>query len=174
MPNRRKKVPRDHPLFGTFDDTDVKRVNEDLDDIFDFGSNELERDNVKVHRGRKGAATVEPDGYLDDEEFETFTEKAKSSDKLGWDPMAKENFAKSNKLSTPKPIDVHLSRDRDAAQADINRKAKVTTDPAKYANDPTRYDYPFLDTPKEFREEYGDKSFDELESKAGPDDIFEW
>lgn len=174
MANRRRSIPNDHPLADTFDDTDVKRVENDLGGIFDFGSNELERDDVKVFSGKKGAATVKPDGYLDDDEFETFTEKAKESEKLGWDPMSKNNYAKGSKLSTPKPIDVHLSRDKSRAQADTDRKAKVTTDPTKYASDPTRYDYPFVDTPTEFRDEFGDKSFDDLEQKAGRDSIFEW
>jgi len=174
MPDGRKRVPDDHPLTNIFRDVDVERTEEDIDDIFDFSENELERDDIDVSAGSVGAATVEPDGFLDDDEFETFTEKAKESDKLGFNKMSKDNFAKSDELSTPKPINTHLDRDQDTVVADVQRKATVTTDPAKYANNPERFDFPFVDTPKEFRDEFEDtrRPFDKFESMAGEDDIF--
>lgn len=175
MPNNRKKVPKDHPLQTTFRETDVRRAREDLDDIFDFPSNNLERNDVKATKGSKGAAKIEPSGYLDDEEFETFTEQAKSSPKLGWDAMDKSNYAKPNKLDTPKPLDVHLGRGQEAAQQDTKREAPVTTDPAKYASNPDQLDYPFVDTTADFKDKWGDESnaFAKLDEKAGPDNIFQ-
>lgn len=174
MPDYRRAARKEgHPLASMFDDIDVKRTKEDLDSIFDFSDSPLERDDIDVHPGR-GAGVVEPDGYLDGEEFDAYTEAAKESEKLGWDPMAKENYAKSNKLSTPEPLQAHLSRGDEVAQNDVNRKAKVTTDPVKYANAPSRYDFPFVDAPSRFREKFKDTSWNKLEEKAGRDEIFEW
>jgi hypothetical protein len=176
MRSLRDRVPDEHPVSRTFSKTDVKRTRADLSSIFNFGQNSLERDDVKVTDGPKGAATVKPNGRLDEREFETFTEKAKSSDKLGWDPMAKQNFARGAKLDTNPPLEVHGSRDDETIQNDIQRKARVTTDPEKYAESPSRYDYPFVDTPSGFKDEFGDESFPmrKFEQMAGEDDVFEW
>ncbi len=94
MANDRKRVPKDHPFHSTFAETDKRRTENELDDIFDFGSNDLDRDDVTVSPGR-GGGKVEPSDRLSDDKFETFNEKAKASDKLGWDPMDKSNFAKT-------------------------------------------------------------------------------
>lgn len=176
MVNLRGKVPDDHPLRRTYRQTDVRRTRAELDSIFDFGDNNLERDDVKVTAGPKGAATVEPDGRLDEDEFETFTKKAKSTNKLRWDPMAKENFSWGNKLDTPKPLEVHASRDDETIRNDIQRKARVTLDPEQYAEAPGEYDYPFVDTPSGFRDKFGDKTrpMKKFERMAGEDDVFEW
>lgn len=171
----RSDVPRDHPLQKTFTPTDVKRTKEAVDDIFDFGGSPLERDDIEVNNpGSTGAAKVEPAGFLADEEFESFTEQAKESEVLGWNPMTKTNYAKENQLPSESPFEAHTDRSTEAAQQDTRRKARVTTDPLLYASDPDSYDYPFLDTPTEFKEEFGDESWRELEERAGPDDIFTW
>lgn len=172
MGNGRKRVPKDHPFHDTFAATDKRRTEKELDDIFDFGTNNLEREDVTVSSG-KGGGKVEPSGRLSDDEFETFTEKAKASDTLGWDPMDKSNYAKTNELETQTPAGAHFGRSAEAAKQDTRREAPVTTDPEKYANNPDEYDYPFLDTTKEFREKYGDKpnAFERIDEKAGADDV---
>jgi len=174
----RSRIPNDHPLKSILTDVDVKRTKNELDDIFEFDSGPLEREDVDVSRGPRGVQ-VEPNGFLEGEEFDAFTDAAKDSGKLRFDQMDNSNFVVESELQTPDPWDVHSERDRDTAIADSNRKAKVTTDPVKYANDPERYDFPFVDTPQEFRDEFEDSSFatrgfNMFEKRAGPDDIFDY
>lgn len=175
MDNIRQRIPEDHPVNTIFRDTDKRRAEAEIDDIFDF-SGQLSRDDVSVSHGGKGAAVIEPEGYLDDPVFESFTEQAKESEKLGWDPMGKENYVKPSTLRTPKPLDVHTDRSEEAINQDIQRKAPVTTDPQKYAENPDEYDYPFVDTPSEFKDEFGDKinPFNRFERMAGEDDVFRY
>jgi len=176
MVNLRRGVPDDHPLSRSFSETDVRRVKSELDSIFDFSENNLEREDVSVSDGPKGAATVEPDGQLSEGEFDTFTDKAKSSEKLGFDRLSKQNFAIESELDTPRPLEVHQNRGEETATTDVERKARVTLDPEQYAKNPGSFDYPFVDTPAEFRDRFGDdpspmRKFDEM---AGDDGIFEW
>jgi hypothetical protein len=142
-----------------------------LDTIFAFSQNELERDDVQVSRGGSQGVKVEPSGSLDDEEFDTFTKRAKNSPKLGWNPADKSNYPRTNQFDTPSPFEAHQDRSTYAAKQDVKREATVTTDPEKYANNPDRYD--FVDTTKEFKQTFGDEAnpFKAVEEAAGDDDL---
>jgi len=174
MENFRDQIPESHPLTRTYRQTDYRRAQEDIDEIFTFENDPLDRDDIRVTPGSIGAATVEPDGFLDDEEFESFTEQAKESDALGWNPADQSNYVNESELSTPAPVNVHGNRSERAVQEDIQKKARVTTDPVKYANNPDHYDYPFVDTPAGFRDEFENESFAEMDQRAGEDNIFTW
>lgn len=175
MPQKfnRGDLPRDHPLRRSGPEIDRKRTQNELDDIFGFSQNNLERDDVQVKRGGSHAVKVEPSGSLDDEEFDTFTERAKNSQKLGWNPADKSNYPRTNQFDTPSPFEAHQDRSTYAAKQDVKREATVTTDPEKYANNPDRYDFPFVDTTQDFKQRFGDKAnpFKAVEEAAGDDDL---
>lgn len=175
MDNLRNRVGEDHPLRKMFTPTDQRRAEKEVGDIFDFAGSALEPSDVDVKPPKStGAARVEPSGYLGDEKFDAFKNQAKASEKLGYNPMGKTNYVKEQQLDSERPLQAHASRSDDAIQTDIEKKATVTTDPELYAEHPDRYDYPFIDTPKEFKDEFGDKSFAALERKAGEDELFTW
>jgi len=169
----RSRIPTDHPLKRILPKVDAQRTKKELPNIFNFESSPLERDDVDVQTGPRGVH-VEPDGYLDDNEFSAFTDAAKESDALRYDSMDQSNFVVQSELETADPWAVHSERERETAIADTNRKATVTTDPELYATDPERYDYPFVDTPQEFRDEFESASFSRFEREAGADDIFRY
>jgi hypothetical protein len=171
----RSDIPASHPLGKSKKQIDVKRTRGELDSIFNFGESELERDDVEVDIGGTHGVTVDTASYLDDDEFEAYTESARESDKLGYNQMNKSNYPRRNKLDTPAPFDVHQDRSKEAAQQDTRREATVTTDPETYASDPTRYDFPFVDTTAEFKQEYANElnPFQAVEEDAGPDDLLQ-
>lgn len=173
----RKNIPKDSPYQAVISFTDQKRAEKEAESIFNFGNTPLEKGDVKVTSPKsKGAAKVEPSGFLGDEKFGAFTDQAKQSDKLGYNPMSKTNYVKESELESERPFQAHQSRSRDAIEQDLDRKAPVTTDPTLYAENPGKFDYPYLDTPPEFKEEYpvASTSIQELDRKAGDDEILNW
>lgn len=128
------------------------RTEAELDEVFDF-SGSLGREDVEV-TNRKGTPVVKTSGFLDDDAFGSFTEQAKDAPELGWNPTTKDNPVRTDRLSTPHPQEVHESRSEYAQKQDEARKARTTFDPGTYASDPNSFDYPFVDTPPAFEEEF--------------------
>lgn len=171
----RKNVPQDHPLKRSFTEIDQRRVEKEIDDIFAIDESPLEEDDIEIGSSGSHGVSIEPSGYLGDEKFEAFTEQARESEALGYNRMDKTNYLKRDEaLDTPRPFAVHTDRSTEAAQQDTRRKARVTTDPEKYASDPDSYDYPFVDTPSEFKDKYDSTNWNKFERMAGEDDVFEY
>lgn len=123
--------------------TSKRRVESELDDIFDFGGSPLERDDIQTD-SRGADVTVEPSGSLTDDEFDSFRKQTNQSRKVDFN--GQNNIVDLSELDTPKPSAVHERRSEDAKKMDSRREAQLTTDPQTYASNPGRFDYPFVDT----------------------------
>jgi hypothetical protein len=60
------------------------------------------------------------------------------------------------------PEAIHRRRPEAAREADEAKDAEVTTDPLEYARDPSRHDYPGVDTGPRFEESF-DGDFDDFD-----------
>lgn len=172
MVNRDVNVPEGHPYRDINGFVDAQRTKAELDDIFQFDQNNLEREDVEVNH-RSGSASVDKTRSMTDDEFETYKNRAKQSEALTFNGSRKEWVVQPAELDSPDPLKVHTDRPRETMETDKNRKARVTTDVETYASDPEAYDFPFLDTPSQFEDEV--PNFDEagfLERQAGDDGVF--
>lgn len=116
---------------------------------------ELEGD-VRVNAsGRE--ATVEPDGYVDDDTFGMFRDGVRD---VGAISSGRQNTVFGSRVdegdAPPDPREVHESRSEYAQAQDEARNARITTSPSRYAADPNSYDYPGVDTGPRFRNTFGD------------------
>ncbi len=157
------------------------RLESEKDKLWDFDDSPLEENDVNQTSGRYGQG-FKKSGNLDDEEFDAFKDPLSDSQAFEYRSggnlwSAEEN---SDELQTPNPSKVSNSRSKEAIRQDRRKKAPVTTDPEKYASNPDRYDYPFVDTPPEFTEKYADQVFsswdvktDKIDKDAGKDDVIE-
>lgn len=148
----REKLDIGHPLRDYGRETDKRRLRSSLDEIFDFDEGPLERKDVEVKKPPTGdaGANVDTTGYLGDEKFDQFVDSAKESDALHYQPRAKMWSADPEEIPVESPLAVFMSRSKQARETDLRKQAKVTNDPKKYAENPDKYDYPYLDTTQEW------------------------
>lgn len=140
------------PEFGAF--VGEQRGESVKSRIFDFDSNNLEREDIKTKGRSNGSAVFTKTDSMTDDEFETYKSEAKESGlnfdggERGW------GASKStlDDLGAPNPARVAQERSDDALENDRNRRAQLTTDVETYASDPNRYDFPGIDTPDEYHE----------------------
>lgn len=173
MVKRKVDTPESEPYHDIGGLVQQKRTQAALVDIFEFSENNLEREDVEVGRKRR-TAFVDKTGSMTDEEFDTYTEKARESDALEFSGQSKHWVAQPAEIDAPRPLVVHNDRPESVQETDKNRKARVTTDVETYASDPEAYDYPYLDTPPEFEAEFEEAVFpeNEIDRAAGDDDLF--
>jgi len=128
---------------------DEKRAEAAKDDIFEFGSNNLEREDVRV---KDDTPHYEKTKSMSDEEFETYKSQAKDAG-LQWTGSS---WAANDKIfdqfGVADPVEVNRDRPKENLQNDQNRRATLTTDVDKYASNPDEYDFPLLDTPDEYND----------------------
>jgi len=155
------------------------RVEQEAESLFDFSGGVLDRDDVDVVRGGRYGKGVKKKSNLTDEKFSVFSNTLSESGSFEFNSAAGFWLADKSELDAPDPRQVTQSRDPDAVRQDRQRKARVTTDVGKYASDPDSYDYPFIDTPPEFKDEFtsetltGERVRDEsILDAAGRDDQF--
>lgn len=157
---------------------DTARIQSSVDDVFDFSTSELEPDDVEVTE-RPGGKGVQQSDSITDSESEIFREKASESDAFSFQRRQEYWRADVSELPAPDPRDVTQRRSADELAQDRDEKARVTTDVDRYAADPNSFDFPFVDTPPEFNDEFsrstlggtrieGESVFEE----SGDDDIF--
>lgn len=156
------------------------RVEAEKDRVFDFGTSSLEESDVEVTKKPSGHG-YEKSSQMTDDEFEVYQSTLSNNDAFTY--RQNEEFwgiSDPAELSSPDPRKVNSGRSSSEIQADRNRKARVTTDVDKWASDPDSYDYPFVDTPTEFTDEYtrdtlaGSKTQNqEILRDAGPDRVIE-
>lgn len=177
------------PFVEEIDDqneSDVKglietdRIEAELDNVFGFDSSIMERSDVKV-ANKPGGKGVEKTGSMDDDEFEYYTEQLNKTDKFEFNSNNEYWRANIDRLDAPNPADVAKSRSQESIDEDRDKKARVTTDVEKYASDPNSYDYPFVDTPSEFNDEFRTSTlggsrllFDEIRERETEDGFFEY
>jgi len=174
MVNRDVNVREGHPYRDINGFVDAQRTKAELDGIFQFDQNNLEREDVEVNH-RRNSASVDKTRSMTDAEFETYKNRASESDALTFSGSRKEWVVQPAELDSPDPLRTHTNRSRETMENDKNRKARVTTDPETYASDPEAYDFPFLDTPPQFEEDFVPSFVSEgsfLERQAGEDDLF--
>jgi hypothetical protein len=161
-------------LIGT------NRLEAAKDDVFEFENSPLESSDVKVANRASGKG-FETAGSLDDDEFEAFRSTLSGSDAFSF--QRNESFwrADMTALDAPDPAETVEDRSPEAVEADRARKARVTTDVDLYASDPAAYDYPFVDTPPEFTEEFSESGLvgrhvnhDEIHKRAEGDGVFRY
>lgn len=131
-----------------------QRTRSHLDDIYDFENTNLEREDVKVTRAGN-RSFIKKTGYMDDDEFDTFVERSRESGAVRYDPGSKQNFTTDSSLDragVPDPLEITMERDIEARRQDARKEAPLTKDVDKWASDPSRYDFPILDTPDSFQD----------------------
>jgi len=121
-----------------------------------LGSEPDLRGDVRVDAsGRQ--ASVEPDGYVDDDTFEMFRDAVRDVGAVSGD---RQNTVYESRVDEdsrpPDPREVHQSRSEYAQAQDEARNAQITTSPTQYSADPDSYDFPGVDTGPRFRNTYGD------------------
>lgn len=159
---------------------ETARIQSSKDDIFDFNSSPLEPNDVNTV-DRPGGKGFEADANITDNEFEEFRATMSDSDAFSFQRSQEYWRADPDELPAPDPRDINQQRSTDAVAQDRQQKARVTTDVDRWASDPNSFDFPFVDTPPEFNDEFsrstlsgtrieGPSIFDE----AGDDRLFEF
>jgi hypothetical protein len=114
------------------------------------------RGDVRVDAlGRQ--ATVEPDGYVDDDTFDMFRDAVRNVSAVSGGRQNRVIESRVDEdLKPPDPREVHQSRSEYAQAQDEARNAQITTSPTQYAADPDSFDFPGVDTGPRFRNTFGD------------------
>jgi len=102
-------------------------------------------------------ASVETDGYVDDETFDRFRDAKRDVNVVSSssrNSVFESRIDESN--APPDPREVHQSRSEYAQAQDEARNAQITTSPTQYAADPDSFDFPGVDTGPRFRNTFGD------------------
>ena len=155
-------------------------IQSSKDDIFDFQNSPLEPNDVETvdKPGGKGFETA---GHLEEDEFEAFRSTLNQSDAFTFQRNQEYWRADVDELPAPDPREVVKQREPTEVAQDRELKARVTTDVDKYASDPGSFDFPFVDTPPEFNDEFSRSTLagTHIEGKsifkeAGEDRLFEW
>jgi hypothetical protein len=103
-------------------------------------------------------AGIRPKGDMTDKEFEAFSETMSSEPGFSRADSRTFRVSDASELDAPQPFQAATDRSAEALEDDRQQKARVTTDPYTYAADPNSYDYPFVDTPPEFTDEFAETS----------------
>jgi len=102
-------------------------------------------------------ASVEPDGFVDDETFDAFRGAVNNNPGItfrgGSNDVIPSQIEGNN--GPPNPQDVHESRSKYAQRQDESRDARITTSPTTYASDPNSFDFPGVDTGPRFESTFG-------------------
>lgn len=129
------------------------------------------RGNLRVDATGRDAS-VEPDGFVDDDTFESFRGAVRNNSAISY--RGGSNDVYSSKVDEdsgpPNPFDVHESRSEYAQAQDEARDARITTSPRKYASDPDSFDFPGVDTGPRFESTFGSdpssRSLDKVQETA--------
>jgi len=111
-------------------------------------------------------ASVEPDGLVDDDTFESFRGAVRNNSAISYRGGSNDVISSrvDDDSGPPNPYDVHESRSEYAQSQDEARDARITTSPRQYASDPDSYDFPGVDTGPRFENTFGsDPSSNSLE-----------
>jgi len=125
-----------------------RRVSSLVDDTFEGTGI---RDDLEV-KADGSNVTVDADGYLEDDEFQTFRDNVSKIANFSGTPSGGKNVVAPSRVEDelpPDPVEVHESRSEYAQKQDEARKARLTNDPELYANDPNSYDFPGVDAPED-------------------------
>lgn len=124
--------------------------------------NQLEDDQPSLEGQLKVDATgsqaaVEPDGYVDDDTFDTFRGAVSNNRSISYSGNSNTVFESrvEEEEKVPNPYEVHESRSEYAQAQDEARDARITTDPEQYASDPNSFDFPGVDTGPRFESTFG-------------------
>jgi len=102
-------------------------------------------------------ASVETDGYVDDETFDRFRDAKRETGAVSGNSQNRVFESRIDESNAPPdPREVHGSRSEYAQAQDEARNAQITTSPSQYASDPDSYDFPGVDTGPRFRNTFGD------------------
>jgi hypothetical protein len=125
-----------------------RRVSSLVDETFaDTGI----RDDLEV-KADGSNVTVDPDGFLEDEEFQTFRDNVSEIANFTGTSSGGKNVVAPPRVEDdlpPDPMEVHESRSEYAQKQDEARSARLTDDPELYARDPNSFDFPGVDVPED-------------------------
>lgn len=125
-----------------------RRVSSLVDETFE-GTGIRDELEVKADGSK---VTVDPDGYLEDDEFQTFRDNVSEIANFRGTSSGGKNVVIPSRVEDelpPDPMEVHESRSEYAQKQDEARKARLTNDPELYASDPNSYDFPGVDVPED-------------------------